>query len=357
MECAAGSANRLSYEQKMKKKISGDKVSWGIIGVGDVCEVKSAPAMQLVENSEVIAVMRRNEEKLIDYAKRHQISKWYTDADALIADPTINAIYIATPPDTHAAYVIKAAQAGKPVYVEKPMARTVDECDQMIQECDSAGVPLYVAYYRRRLPNFEKIKSLLIDGAIGDVRFVKLELYKSVDPDIVSSITSSMPVNWRIDPEVSGGGYFFDLASHQLDFLDYIFGPIESVFGFADNQSGSYHAADSIHGSWKFANGIHGSGSWCFTVDPSANRDEMLILGSKGSISISFFGEPIVTVHTSDGKQETFTFELPKHIQQPLIQTVVDDILGVGVCPSLGVSARRTNWVMSELTKNYYDTV
>jgi predicted dehydrogenase len=339
----------------MKKKINADKVSWGIIGVGDVCEVKSAPAMQKIANSELVAVMRRNEEKVKDYAQRHQVPTWYTNADELIADSTVNAIYIATPPDSHAEYVMKAAQAGKPVYVEKPMARTVDECEQMIQACENAGVPLYVAYYRRRLPNFEKIKSVISEGVIGDVRFVKLELYKSVDPDIVAAITSSMPINWRIDPAVSGGGYFFDLASHQLDFLDYVFGPIESVFGFADNQAGLYNAADSIHGSWKFANGIHGSGSWCFTVDASANKDELFIAGSKGSIHISFFGQPTVTINTSDGNEETYSFDLPKHIQQPLIQTVVDDILGVGECPSLGVSAKRTNWVMSELTKNYYE--
>jgi len=338
----------------MIKKIEANKVSWGIIGVGDVCEVKSAPAMQQIENSELLAVMRRSEDKVKDYAERHRVPKWYTNADVLIADPALNAIYIATPPDSHAEYVIKAAKAGKAVYVEKPMARSLDECDQMIQACEQAAVPLYVAYYRRRLPNFEKIKSLISDGTIGDIRFVKLELYKSVDPDILSAITSSMPVNWRIDPAVSGGGYFFDLASHQLDFLDYIFGPIETVFGFADNQAGFYKAADSIHGSWKFANGIHGSGSWCFTVDTVASKDIMHIVGSKGSIDISFFGESVVNVALSNGQHETYTFEMPTHIQKPLIETVVNDLLGVGECPSLGTSARRTNWVMHELTKEYY---
>lgn len=338
------------------KKINDAVVKWGIIGVGDVCEVKSAPAMQIIHNSEVVAVMRRSEEKVKDYAARHQISKWYTDADQLIADSEVNAIYIATPPNAHAEYVVKAAQAGKPVYVEKPMARSVNECDQMIDACRQADVPLYVAYYRRRLPNFEKIKSLLEEKAIGDVRLVKLELFKTIDPDVVANITSSMSVNWRINPEVSGGGYFFDLAAHQLDFLDYIFGPIKSVHGFADNQAGLYQAADVINGAFKFENGISGSGSWCFTVDPSAAKDEMQIIGSQGTITISFFGAPIVTLEKSeDSAKEVFEFEMPKHIQQPLIQTIIDDLLGVGVCPSLGESASRTNWVMDELTKNYYN--
>lgn len=336
------------------KKIIGDTVNWGIIGVGDVCEVKSAPAMKLIPNSNLVAVMRRSEDKVKDYAQRHDVSTWYTDADKLISDPNVNAIYIATPPGSHAAYTIKAASAGKPVYVEKPMARSVEECQEMIDACETAGVPLYVAYYRRRLPNFEKLKSLIDEQIIGDIRFVKLELYKTIDPDIVSHITGSMPQNWRIDPEVSGGGYFFDLAAHQLDYLDYVFGPIESVYGFADNQASQYNAADSIHGSWKFANGIHGIGSWCFAVDPSAAKDEMLISGSKGSIQISFFGEPKVTLRRSDGTTEVFEFDLPTHIQHPLIQTIVDDLLGVGSCPSPGTSAVRTNWVMQELTKNYY---
>ena len=332
-----------------------DIVKWGIIGVGDVCEVKSAPAMQLIEHSDVVAVMRRNEEKVKDYAQRHQVSKWYTDANQLVADPDVNAIYIATPPNAHAEYVIKAAKAGKPVYVEKPMARSVEECKAMNEACEVAGVPLYVAYYRRRLPNFEKIKSLLAEGAIGDVRLVKLELYKTVDPDIVANITSSMPVNWRIDPSVSGGGYFFDLAAHQLDYLDYIFGPIERVHGFADNQAGLYEAADIINGAFQFKNGLSGFGSWCFTVDEKAAKDEMVIIGSAGKLTISFFGAPRVCLERSGvAGQEVFEFEMPKHIQQPLIQSVVDDLLGVGECSSLGASAVRTNWVMEELTKNYY---
>lgn len=340
----------------MTKKINSDTISWGIIGVGDVCEVKSAPAMKIIPHSQLVAVMRRNEAKVKDYAQRHAVPKWYTDADDLINDPDVNAIYIATPPDSHAEYTIKAAAAGKPVYVEKPMARTFNECNEMLKACQTANVPLYVAYYRRRLPNFEKIKSLLDDEVIGDIRFVKLELYKTLDPDIISDITASMPVNWRIDPAISGGGYFFDLAAHQLDYLDYIFGPIESVYGFAGNQAGKYAAADSIHGTWKFTSGVHGVGSWSFAVDPSAAKDEMMIAGSKGSISISFFGDPIVTLRMTDGTEDVFEFKLPFHIQQPLIQTIIDDLRGVGECPSIGASAARTNWVMEELTKSYYQS-
>lgn len=338
----------------MKKKINGDKVKWGILGVGDVCEVKSAPAMQKIANSEVVAVMRRNGEKAKDYAERHEVGTWYDDADELINDPNVNAIYIATPPNAHKVLTIKAAKSGKPIYVEKPMARTTVECQQMIDACKQANVPLYIAYYRRKLPNFEKLKSLLNEGVIGDIRMVNVEMFKTLDPDIVANITSSMPINWRVDPNVSGGGYFFDLAAHQLDYLDYALGPIKSVVGHASNQAGKYQAADIISSSFIFENGIVGTGSWCFTVDEVSEKDQMTFIGSKGQIRVPFFGEPKLFLERKGLSMETFEFELPYHIQQPLIKTVVDDLLGNDICPSTGDSAIRTNWVMEEMTKSYY---
>lgn len=338
----------------MDKKISDDTVRWGILGVGDVCEVKSAPAMQKIANSEVTAVMRRNGEKAKDYATRHGVDTWYDDADALINNPNVNAIYIATPPNAHCELTLKAAEAGKPVYVEKPMARTTAECQQMIAACEKANVPLYVAYYRRQLPNFEKIKALLDEGIIGDLRMVSIKLLKTIDPDIVANITATMPVNWRTDPEVAGGGYFFDLAAHQLDYLDYVLGPVKTVVGNAANQAGLYQAADIITSSFVFENGVQGCGTWCFTVDSASEKDEMVFVGSKGQLRVSFFGAPELHIEKSGSPTETLTFDLPHHIQQPLIQTVVDDILGKGNCPSTGESAVRTNWVMEEMTKNYY---
>lgn len=340
--------------EQMKKKISDDTVRWGILGVGDVCEVKSAPAMQKIENSEVVAVMRRNGEKAKDYADRHGVSTWYDDADKLINDPNVNAIYIATPPNVHSDLTIKAAKAGKPVYVEKPMARTTLECQHMIDSCKEENVPLYIAYYRRRLPNFEKLKALLDEGAIGDVRMVKIEMIKTLEPDIVADIAATMKVNWRTDPSVAGGGYFFDLAAHQLDYLDYALGPIKSVSGHAANQAGAYKAADIISSSFEFENGVIGSGSWCFTAETVSEKEEVTFIGSKGQIRMPFFGAPKLYLEQSGLPMETFEFEMPQHIQQLLIQTVVDDLLGNGVCPSTGETAIRTNWVMEEMTKNYY---
>lgn len=327
------------------KKIKDDEVRWGIIGVGDVCEVKSAPAMNKIAHSKIEAVMRRDADKAADYARRHHISKWYSDANALINDPLINAIYIATPPKAHLEYTLKAAAAGKPVYVEKPMARNYAECQQMIAACKAARVPLYVAYYRRTLPNFLKVKSLIEEGAIGEVRMVEVRMHKPLTPDIITHQEN----HWRIDPEVSGGGYFYDLASHQLDFLDYLFGPIIKAHGFAANQAGLYPAEDIVNATFKFESGVLGTGSWCFSTGKTSDKDLTTIIGSKGEISYISFGSGDVILK-KDGYEEVFHYDMPQHIQQPLIQQIVDDLLGNGICVSTGESGSRTNQVMEWMT-------
>lgn len=320
------------------------EIRWGIIGAGDVCEVKSGPAFNRVENSSLVAVMRRNGEKARDFAHRHQVPKWYDDADQLIHDSEVNAVYIATPPDSHKEYTLKVAKACKPVYVEKPMARSYRECISMIEACNKTGVPLFVAYYRRMLPNFLKIKELVDQKTIGKIRLIDVKLYKTPAPDIVGA--SSAEDNWRIFPEIAGGGYFYDLASHQLDFLDYLFGPIIEARGFAHNQAGLYPAEDIVTGSFRFANGVLGQGTWCFTTSVVSDREITTIVGSKGQISFSYFGGWTVILEVEGKEKEIFNFEPIKHIQQPLIRTIVDSLLGKGTCPSTGISGARTNRVM-----------
>lgn len=326
-----------------------EDIRWGIIGVGDVCEVKSGPALQKIDHSELIAVMRRNGEKARDYAERHGVPKWYDDAQLLIQDPAVNAIYVATPPDTHMHYTLLAAAAGKPVYVEKPMARTHDECLSMVKACAQAKVPLFVAYYRRALPNFLKVKSIVEEGLIGDIRSVDIKLIKSLEPDIIGA--SRQAGNWRIQPEVAGGGYFYDLAAHQLDFLDFLFGPVGEAWGIALNQAGRYPAEDIVAGTFRFENGVLGQGLWCFNSSDVSNLDRTTIVGSKGQVSFAYFGDNQVTLSVDGKKEEVFSFDMPRHIQQPLIQQVVDELRGAGTCVSTGFSGARTNWVMGELCR------
>ena len=327
------------------KKIQDQEVRWGILGVGNVCEVKSAPAMNHIAHSKLVAVMRRDEAKVKDYAQRHGVPKWYTSAEELVHDPEVNAVYIATPPHMHLPLTRLVAAAGKPVYVEKPMARTYAECKEMIAICEEAGVPLYVAYYRRALPHFLKIKELMESGAIGQIRTVHVNLKQVLKPDVVVHLEN----NWRINPEIAGGGYFFDLASHQLDLLDFFFGPVTKACGFSSNQAKAYHAEDIVTGSFVFDSGVLGTGNWCFTTSHTAEIDEIIIYGSKGLIRFETFGKGEFTLEPDFEDPIHYHVDLPKHIQQPLIKTIVEDLLGIGTCPSTGRTGARTNWVMGEL--------
>ncbi len=325
-------------------------IKWGIIGVGDVCEKKSGPALQKAEGSELIAVMRRTGHLAEDFAKRHGVPKWYDNADELINDPEINAIYIATPPDGHHPYTVKAAAAGKTVYVEKPMARSYNECLEMIEICKKADVPLFVAFYRRALPNFLKIKELIDNKAIGDVRFIDVKVHKSLHPNIVGQ--SDNVQNWRTNPEIAGAGYFYDLASHQLDYLDYLFGPIVKAQGMAKNFGGLYSSEDTTLGTFEFETGVMGMGSWCFAVSDNSEIEKTTIYGSKGRIEFTYFEGSWVDLFVDGKEKEQFTFEMPVHIQQPLIQSIVDELNGKsGKSPSTGTTAARTNWAMEQICK------
>lgn len=325
------------------------EICWGIIGVGDVCETKSGTPMMQISNSTVKAVMRRNADKAKDYAKRHGIAKWYDDADKLLNDPEVNAIYIATPPSTHAEYTLKAAAVGKPVYVEKPMARSHKECLLMVDACKKANIPLFVAFYRRTLPNILKVKELIDSGAIGEIRSVDICVQMTIENKIVG--THDLPINWRVDPEISGGGYFYDLASHQLDAMDFLFGPISQASGFSENQSKQYKADDITVGVFKFKNGIIGKGLWAFNTSKASQFELTTIIGSKGKISFPFWGDHHVSLEVENEPIQKFNFEVPVYIQEILIQSIVDELQGKGTCLSTGISGARTNWVIEQIEK------
>lgn len=321
-----------------------ERVRWGMIGCGDVTEVKSGPALQKASGSELVAVMGRDRAKTESYARRHGVPKWTNDAGALIHDPDVNAIYIATPPDSHCNYTLRAADAGKPVYVEKPMARTYAECQTMIAACRDASVPLFVAYYRRALPRFLKIKELVDSGAIGEVRAVSMQLLHHMRPD-----PAALP--WRVRPEIAGGGLFVDLGSHMIDFVLYALGPIRAAHGDAANQAGWYPAEDIVSGSFSFASGAQGTGLWWFSSPTRLDRTE--ILGTDGTIVYSCFGTAPVVLQQANGVEERFAIDNPPHIQQPLIETVVDTLRGGGPCPSTGDTAAETSRVIDQLLAGY----
>jgi predicted dehydrogenase len=323
-------------------------IKWGIIGCGDVTEVKSGPAFSKVKDSELVAVMRRDASLAEDYARRHKVPRFYSNAYDLINDKDINAIYVATPPASHAEYGIASIKAGKPVYIEKPMALNYSECLEINKASEKYGVPVFVAYYRRTLPGFLKVKELVENGEIGKVLFVQIQIFKSPSED---EKTGKLP--WRVDPKVSGAGHFFDLASHQLDYLDYLLGPVQKVKSVALNQAGLYRAEDFVAAEFLFPGNIACSGIWSFGSAPDSSRDIIEIIGDKGSIKFSTFSFENIVLTNNSGRREILN-ERPEHIQYYLIEKIVQALNGNGIPPSTGISGARTSKVMDEVVAEYY---
>ncbi|MDO4160050.1 MAG: Gfo/Idh/MocA family oxidoreductase [Prevotellaceae bacterium] len=321
------------------------KLNWGFIGCGEVTEKKSGPAFNEVEGSRIVAVMSRSEAKARSYAERHHISKWYTDAQELIDDPDINAVYIATPPSSHATFAIMAMKAGKPVYVEKPLASNYDDCVRINRVSEQTGVPCFVAYYRRYLPYFKRVKEIIDSGKIGNI--VNVQIRFSCPPrDLDYKSAQSMP--WRLQPDIAGGGYFYDLAPHQLDILQEFFGVITEAVGYCANRGGLYKTEDSISACFKFESGLPGSGSWCFVGHKSAKEDRIEVIGDKGMLSFSVYNYDPIQVVTSEGTT-SITVANPPYIQLPIIKAVIEDLQGIGACSCTSVSATPVNWVLDRI--------
>jgi len=298
------------------------EIKWGILGCGDVTEVKSGPAFNKVANSSLVAVMRRDAAKAADYASRHGVPKWYSDAKQLIDDPEVNAIYIATPPLQHEAFTLLALAAGKPVYVEKPMALNAAAAGRMKDAAEKYKTKLSVAHYRRAQPMFLKVKQLIDAKSIGEVRFAQLSMLQPAD----SSIIANSATNWRLDPAISGGGLFHDLAPHQLDLMVYFFGEPQSASGLGVNQRQVTRAEDLVIGHIQFKNGVVFNGTWCFTVAEADKADRCEILGSHGKISFPIFGNKVVL--SKAGIEEEFIFDPIPHVEQPMIEKVTQYFLG-----------------------------
>ena len=317
------------------------KYKWGIIGCGSVTELKSGPAYKKIEGFELHAVMRRSIEKAEDYAKRHGVPKFYGDADALINDPEIDAIYIATPPDTHAYYALKVAEAGKICCIEKPMAPTFEECVKINEVFEEKNLPLFVAYYRRSLPRFKQVKKWLQENKIGNVRHINWHLSKPAN-----DIDISKKYNWRTDIEIAYGGYFDDLASHGIDLFVHLLGNIKTAQGIAVNQQNLYTAKDAVVGNWLHESGVTGSGSWNFGAEK--REDIVEIYGDKGKIIFSVFNEVPVVLQNGE-VEEKVTIENPTNIQLYHVENMKIHLQENIEHPSTGKTAMHTSWVLDEL--------
>ncbi len=317
-------------------------IRWGIIGCGDVTEVKSGPGFRQATNSDLVAVMRRDGAKAADYAARHGVARWYDSVDGLLNDPGVDAIYIATPTAVHLDNVLRAAETGKPILVEKPMGLNESECRRMIAACKANDSPLFVAFYRRALPRYQRLLEIIRSGVIGAPRCVAVRHFQTVKdlPDVA----------WKIDPTVNGGGLFVDTQVHVIDWLDQAFGDVVSAAGLATNQAGLSAAEDTVSASLTFSSGIVADFLCCYVA---GHREETVtIFGDRGSASMSFFTPTPIRIETGDGVDH-ITVEETQPVHRYLIQQVVDYLNGGPDPSSTAANGLRATMAIDKVLAGY----
>lgn len=325
-----------------------ENIRWGILGCGDVAEKKSGPALYQADGSELVAVMRRDRAKAEDFARRHGAKRAYDRVEDLLADPEIDAVYIATPPHLHCEQTLLAAQAGRHVLVEKPMALNGEECDRMIAACQCAGVLLHVAYYRRFYPKFLAARRRIDEGALG----------QAVLGARLLMCSAASTGGWRVDPAVSGGGHFVDVGSHRLDMLIALLGDVAEVTGCAENRVGTHRAENDVALALRMESGVVVSAGFHFQTRPG--RDVMEIYGSEATLVFDpFDGNTFTLRYGGKREDETHLFENPSPVHLPFVQALVH--LYRGGSPSspapahvTGKEGAKTTRVMEAVLKPFY---
>ena len=325
-------------------------IRWAILGAGDVCEVKSGPGFYNAPGSALVAISKRRAEEAEDFARRHGVARWYTDPEALIADNEVDAIYVATPPHLHRRFGEEALLAGKPVLVEKPMALTGADCDAMVDVSARTGRPLWVAYYRRGLDKFRAIRAAINAGTIGEPRSLSIEF--SRPRQLFAPKSGALP--WRVDPAVAGGGIIFDLAGHMVDLLDWFLGPIHSVAAHPVNRGGEYAAEDLVAATFLVGHErpVVGSALWDFSGTEPVDRT--VIRGSKGAIEYSTFDDSSAKLYSGGAVSLMERYPFPKHVHQPLIELINEELRGGDPAPTAGVVGARSSRVLDALVAPYY---
>lgn len=324
-----------------------NEINWAMIGCGAVTEVKSGPGLYKSKHSNLIGVFNRTYERAVDYINRHSIEKVYRTVEELLDDSRIDAVYISTPPNSHKHYAMLCLEAGKIPYIEKPLAMTYDEALAIKELSEKLNRPVYVAFYRRGLEKFLKIKELLDQHILGDVKYVNVTQTQPVRPEELKKGTQP----WRVKPEISGGGKFLDIGIHVLDCLMLYFGEIHSMIGFVDNKGGYYEAEDTVMTSFKFKNGVVGTGNWCFVADK--NIDSVEIIGDKGRIV--YAGMDVTEfVLIKEGVEKKYQFTAPSHVAMPYQQAIVNELLGKEKSFASFNHAINLTEMTTKLLKQYY---
>ncbi len=294
-------------------------LKFGLVGCGDISRKRVAPALRDLPNCELVAVSRADFGKAESFAKEFGARKWYRDYAELIADDEIEAIYIATPVHLHAEQAIAAAEAGKHVLCEKPMAMNVDECDQMTAACQANNVKLGIAYYRHFYPAIKRIKEIIADGEIGHPVIAQINAFEWFNPE------PSSPRHWLIEKAQAGGGPMFDFGCHRIEVLLNILGPITRTAGVLTRVIFERQVEDTGVAVFQFERGTLGVLS--ITHAARQSQDTVAIFGSEGSIQVESLNEGTVAIRTPAGDRVE---KLPpdENLHQPLINDFAQAVIG-----------------------------
>lgn len=304
-------------------------IGWGIIGVGDVTEVKANPVIFDAPGSRLVHVMRRDTDLARDYAERHGVPRWSSDAHDLLEDPDVTTVYVATPTSSHLEYTEAALAAGKDVLVEKPIAMDAGQAARMLQAAQDAGRRLWVAYYRRALPRFNAIRDAVASGEIGRVLGVQVSWQKS-----------QLLEGWRWDPGLNRGGEFAETGCHTFDILDLMLGPASDARG---QHSDDLH---QVAASWTQGE-VPASGTWVFGADLDAEYVD--VIGERGTLRFSTFTPNAPATITDGSGVRSIEVTDPPHVHGPLVASIIDELQGRGQCLSTGESALRTARTMDAI--------
>lgn len=291
-----------------------DVIRWGIVGCGNVAEYKSGPPLYQTPGSELIAVMRRDAAKAADFAQRHGAKRWYTDAEALIADEDVNAIYIASPRNQHAAHVEMAAKAGRIVLCEKPLGISTAEAQACVDVCRANHVPLAVAYYRRAWPIVQKMRELLNDGAIGQIVSARIHLadYFAGDPD--------RP--WLTSKAASGGGALANAGSHWIDLVRYLLGEVISVSAQCSSHVSGFETEDTIVVQMEMMS--HALVSVSITLQSPINANELEISGTAGRLRATSLADGQLLVDRVGEETQVLTLARSRYAHAEFIAALID---------------------------------
>jgi len=293
-------------------------LKWGLIGCGDIAQKRVAPALRDLPNCELLSIARSRPDLAESFANQFGARKWYSTWQELLADSDIDAVYIATPVHLHAAQTIAAAESGKHVLCEKPMAMNVKECDEMIAACGANGVQLGIAYYRRFYPVIERIKSVIASGEIGKPVLVQINAFEWFDPQ------PDHPRYWLVKRELAGGGPMFDFGCHRIEALVNIFGPVKYVKSIVSKVVFSREVEDTASALFQFESGTCGVLS--VTHAASEPRDTLDVFGSQGSINVPALNAAEMRIRTSNGERVE-AHPPAANIHQPLIEDFVEAVL------------------------------